>query len=140
MANYEAAARTNYFRVTDEAQYQKLFSGLRGGVYDFTRMSKDGVNEHGFGAYDSIYWMDSGEDEDAGADGFDEFVTRLQKILPEGEAFIYMESGNEKLRYVSGHAVVCTSSKIDIIDLESEAIIKARHMLEDPDFMTDTAY
>ncbi len=101
MANYECTVRTNYFRVTDEERYQELFGSLYSGcdIEDFTKTAEDGTLYHGFGAYDCI-----------GVDGedLDDFYEEIQKILPEDEAFILVEAGHEKLRYVVGYVIVVT--------------------------------
>ena len=43
-------------------------------------------------------------------DSFDRFLDELQKLLPDDDCFVYMESGHEKLRYVTGYALVMTST------------------------------
>ncbi len=110
MANYMGVARTSYFKVTDEAKYQELFSHLVGedNIEDFTEKAKDGTLWHGFGAYSSIYYNNG--DEDSDWDSIDEFVEELQKILTDDTAFVYMESGHEKLRYVCGDLIVATKN------------------------------
>lgn len=112
MADYLATARTNYFRVTNEEKYQELFKHLvaNGEVKDFTK-EQDGVLYHGFGAYASIDYQVDLEDEESECD-FDHFIEELQKILPEDEAFVYQESGHEKLRCVDGCAFVVTSKEV----------------------------
>jgi hypothetical protein len=134
MANYMATARTNYFRVTDEKKYEELFYGLccEDTIEDFTK-EKDGVLYHGFGSYDSINYLVSDEYD------FDEFLTKLQKILPDNEAFIYMEAGNEKLRYVVGLVVVVTSKEIKSMSLDTWAKEQVKQLLGS-DFETETEY
>lgn len=112
MADYLATARTNYFRVTDEERYQEFFKHLvaNGEVEDFTK-EQDGVVYHGFGAYASIDYQVDLENEESEFD-FDCFVKELQKILPEDEAFIYQETGHEKLRYSEGCAIVATYKEV----------------------------
>lgn len=136
MANYMGTCRTNYFRVTDEEKYQELFSNLvaEDNIHDFTRV-KDRVLYHGFGSYDSITYYDEESDEC----DFDFFLDELQKILPDDEAFIFMESGYEKLRYVTGYVVVCTSKEIKSMNMSSWAIVEARKMLGN-DFDTDLEF
>ena len=138
MANYGCASRTNYFRVPDEEKYQELFSGLcaEDTIQDFTVVDENGSLLHGFGCYGSLFWEDpNGEAED----GFDGFVDVLRKILPEDEAFIYLESGNEKLRYLIGIYITATRDEVrsgDIAELAQEA---ARDMLGD-EFTTRVYY
>lgn len=138
MANYNATSRTNYFRVTDEEAYAKLFARLcaESNIEDFTK-EKDGIIWHGFGAYDAIDYKES-DDEDAEYD-FDGFLKKLQKILPEDEAFMYFESGYEKLRYVSGYVTLCTKNEIHFMSLDTWAKQKAKELLGE-DFETKTDY
>lgn len=136
MANYIGVCRTNYFRVTDEKRYEELFNRLcaEDTIHDFTK-EKDGVLYHGFGCYDSIDYLD----EETKEYYFDVFLEELQKILPDDEAFILMESGHEKLRYVTGYVVVCTSKEIKSMSSSTWAIIEARKMLG-KDFDTELDY
>lgn len=148
MANYRATARTNYFRVTDEEKWQKLFNGLccEGEIYDFTE-ERDGIKYHGFGAYDSIDYMFKvhieGETEEDSYDDYDydwdKFITELKKILPDDEAFIYMESGYEKLRYVTGFVLVVTNKETKSMSLDNWAKEQAKLLLGN-DFETKTEY
>lgn len=137
MANYYGATRTNYFRVTDEEEYAKLYEGLYGcedAVEDFS-MEIDGIRYHGFGCYGSIGWT-APLDDKPDCDDLDGFIRELQKILPEDESFIVMESGHEKLRYVSGWVEVVTRKETKFEDLSSWAMEKARDMLGNPDFQS----
>lgn len=138
MANYGCAIRTNYFRVTDEDAYLKLFSGLCGEdtVHDFTKTDEAGTVYHGFGSYGSLFWSDPDEGTE---DGFDSFLVKLQEILPDDEAFIYLESGNEKLRYVIGTYIVVTSEEILSGDINYLAIEAARSLVG-KDFQTQIDY
>lgn len=135
MANYECSSRTNYFRVTDEERYNELFENLVSNdeVYDFTK-EENGAVLHGFGSYGSIdYFLGDSEDEDC---SFDDFLCELQKILPDNEAFIYLEAGHEKLSYVTGYAIVCTNKNIKHINLDTYVIELAKSMLG-TDFETE---
>lgn len=135
MANYVAAARTNYFRVTDEQKWQGLFEGLCAeDIEDFSEV-KNGVMYHGFGGYDSIDYFDPDTEEYS----FDLFLRKLQKILPEDEAFIYFETGHEKLRCVTGCVIVCTSRDIESMSLSEWALKTAKYMVGS-DFETQMDY
>ena len=138
MANYMATARTNYFRVTDETRYLELFNGLccEDSIKDFTE-NRDGIIYHGFGAYSSIEYL-VGDEEECKYD-FDEFIKELKKILPDDEAFIYMESGYEKLRYVTGFVLVITNKETKSMSLDTWAKEQAKLLLGD-DFETKTQY
>lgn len=154
MANYYSTTRTNYFRVTDEVKYAALFERLTGGeseVFDFTRTDENGNTWHGFGAYDMINYIvplydnddesyDEEEDDYDEEYDFDQFLDELQTILPDGEAFIMFNAGNEKLRYVCGNAIVVTNTKIEVLNLKNLAVAKAAEMLGNKDFETQCEY
>ena len=136
MANYMATARTNYFRVTDEEKWQELFNGLccEDEIHDFTE-ERNGVKYHGFGAYDFINYLGGNEEEC----DWEKFVTELKKILPDDEAFIYIEVGNEKLRYVNGFVIVVTNKKIKSMSLDNWAEEQTKLLLGN-DFKTRIEY
>lgn len=122
MATFECTSRTNYFRVTDEERYKELFGRLcsDGGdtLKDFTK-EKDGIVYHGFGAYGCIDYRDDDDNYN-----IDIFFEEIQKIIPNNDAFVLMESGREGLRYVSGDAVIVTSK--DIISLSLANMVAAQ--------------
>ena len=138
MANYIATSRTNYFTVTDEEQYKKLFCNLtaESNIEDFTKTDLDGKIVHGFGAYDSIGYIDPDTEEN----DFEIFLQELQKILPEGEAFIYLESGHEKLRYVVGDIIVVTANDNVRLSISEQAKLLAKSLLNNEDFDTVMEY
>lgn len=67
--------------------------------------------------------------DDDGCGNCDKFYEELQKILPDDEAVILMESGNENLRYVTGTATVITSKEVRFLDMSHIAIETASKML-----------
>lgn len=68
-----------------------------------------------------------------------EFYQELQKILPDQEAMILMEVGNEKLRYVVGLATIVTNKEIRYINMEDAALKTVRSMVGE-DFTTQMDY
>ena len=137
MANYMAVTRTNYFRVTDEDRYKELFEMLisEDDIQDFTKRTEDGVILHGFGCYGDVECYDEENDEYY----FDEWLSKLQEIIPDDEAFILESSGYEKLRYVTGWVVVVTRKEIASTSCDSWAKKKAKELLGE-DFETQTDY
>lgn len=136
MANYIGTSRTNYFRVTNEQKYNELINNLicEDNIHDFTE-ERNGILYHGFGAYDSIEYMENEYDDY----DFNKFLKELQKILPDNEAFIYFEAGHENLRYVSGFVLVCTNKEIKSMSLDVWAKEQAKKLLGS-DFETQTSY
>ena len=201
MADYKCTYRTNYFQVTDEEQYEKLFSKLRGDdLESFDNPEHPGL--HGFGGFGSLEYRDiqtvkewmsrpehekpavffeetyvNGEglwvpipDPDPEAIGkmyvceaiekddeyeihtcknesdvtFEddcmlEFYQALQKILPDQEAMILMEVGNEKLQYVVGLATIVTNKEIHFVNMADVALKTVKSMIGE-DFTTQMDY
>lgn len=117
MANYNSAFRTNYFRVIDEEAYKKLFENIKsseGAIFYFTK-EKEGEIYHGFGGDGEGGYVDP-EDEDENVN-FDYMITEIQKLLPDDECFVYMETKAEKLRYLDGYALIATNKGSSFLDL-----------------------
>lgn len=114
MANFDQCARTNYFHVKDREKYLDLVENHIIGeneILDFSRITENGWI-YGFGCYGSIDgYVDSKSDEDAEAD-FDKMIKEIQKLLPDDECFVLVNSGHEKLRCVSGGAVFATNKEV----------------------------
>lgn len=201
MANYECAYRTNYFQVTDEEQYEKLFSRLSGNdLESFDDSEHPGL--HGFGGFGNLEyrdiltvkeWMSKPEHEKPAVffeetcvngewlwvpiqnpdpetigelyvyeaiekydkneihtcknesdvtfddDCMLEFYQALQKILPDQEAMILMEVGNEKLRYVVGLVTIVTNKEIRFVNMNDVALKTVKSMIGE-DFTTQMDY
>lgn len=201
MANYECTYRTNYFKVTDEEQYEKLFSRLSGDDLESFDDSEH-PDLHGFGGFGNLEyrdiltvkeWMSKPEHEKPAVffeetcvngewlwvpiqnpdpetigkmyvcdaiekedeyeihtcneesdvilddDCMLEFYQELQKILPDQEAMILMEVGNEKLRYVVGLATIVTNKEIRFVNMEDVALKTVKSMIGE-DFTTQMDY
>lgn len=100
MANYEGWARTNYFRVKDEAEFRKELETLT----DLELVESNGsfslfsTAECGWDVRDA-----EAEDEDGDCPEID-FPAWLAHHLADGEVAVGISAGHEKLRCVSGHA------------------------------------
>lgn len=110
MANYYAAARTNYFRVKDKDKFVEAM-GLWYGAEVIEGIGKKGNRLYGL-LFDESGIPSSKEvdGEIVDADIFNE----LKKHLPKGEVAIFMESGHEKLRYVTGYAIAVSPGRRDL--------------------------
>ena len=149
MANFIGTARTNYFHVTDEEKYKYLFNGLVGSddeIISFDETDKNGKILHGFGSYGSIYWSPSKADgnpdwlDEDDTDGYEDFLNQLSKILPKDEAFVLIDVGHEKLRYLSGFATIVTNKDIKYVDLTNTAQTVAQEMLRKPNYKLEIEY
>lgn len=71
----------------------------------------DLYDENGNCIYDRWYDIADLDDEDS-------FIPKLQKILHPDDAFVYIEVGHEKLRYINGSAVVATRDNMKYTSLD----------------------
>ena len=104
MANFNGTARSNYFRVKDEAAFRTWCAAL--GLAIFEGEGKQ-LGMFGFysddsdtGTFPSFRPSRHGEDDDEEIDLGEE----LAPHLADGEIAVLMEAGAEKLRYISGWA------------------------------------
>jgi len=100
MSNYYGYARSNYFKVKDKEQFKQLCSNLN--VEMIEKDDKVGFicSEDDCGSLPSSVYDEINED-DVDIDLIDE----ISNHLVEGEVAVMMESGHEKLCYVTGYAV-----------------------------------
>jgi hypothetical protein len=128
LANYECCSKTNYFKVTDLKKLRQIVSGIEGAEL-WTENDR-----FAFGTYDDIlvYYDENDEECDT--------VEAIQSILPYGEVAIFMEIGNEKLRYINAQCIVATKEKALELDLFAHATAMARKLINDPDGITDFTF
>jgi hypothetical protein len=112
MADWNGMARSNYFRVKDEAAFRKWAEDLelavitdsegRVGVYSKT-------DDGGFPSQRLSEDVEEMEDLD--------FPDELAAHLVEGSIAILMTAGHEKDRYVSGYAIALNSEgkRVDLV-------------------------
>lgn len=106
MANYYASARTNYFEVKDDEQFEKVMGSYSGVELSkkenkYTILSSD-CNGAGWPSYQ----YDEESDEEIEID----LPAIVSAHLVEGEVAVFMECGAEKLRYLVGYAEAINSS------------------------------
>lgn len=117
MANYYASARSNYFRVKDEAVFRNWV-----GRYDALEVI-DGDGMVGLlctggdgDGWPSMRWLTDDElaaiPESEPCEEFVEidFLAELSAHLVPGSVAVLMEAGAEKLRYISGWAAAVDST------------------------------
>ena len=100
MANYTASARSNYFRVKDEDAFQREMDGVPNIK---CHRDKDGR----FMIHETMGegWPGFRYDEETDEEVEIDVAEIVYPHLADGEVAILMESGHEKLRYVTGYAV-----------------------------------
>jgi hypothetical protein len=106
----------------------------------------DGKPVFGFGGYGSILGIPTEEignidliDYD-GDYSYDAFVTELSQYVAHDDAIIIMESGNEKLRYLTCFATIVTRFDVQYRDLTTIAIGCAQEMIGDNEWKTQISY
>lgn len=145
MANYVCTIRTNYFRVKDAKKFEEIMENVASecGVEIFSRTDKNRDEWFGFGCYGNIYGIENDCDnidcKDVDYD-YDSFIKKLQNCVMPDDAIIIFESGNEKLRYIIGSALIITESDAHIVNIKDLAVEKAREMLKNPNFDTRCYY
>lgn len=144
MANYCCAIRTNYFHVKNEDDFRFKMSYLLGcedSIELWEKTDEDGKSIFGFGVYGGILgFSDSSSDEFDEVKAYEDFIKYLQESVSDDDAVLILESGNEKMRYVVGTAIVITSSDIKTINITDLAIEKARDILNNPLWKTRCEY
>ena len=113
MANWYGASRSNYFKVKDAAAFEAKMAALGVGVVT----SQDGALAV-LGS-DEGYWpsCDPNTDEDI------EFIELVAGYLADDEVAIFITSGAEKLRYISGYATA-VNNKLETRDVNLNDIYK----------------
>ena len=139
MANYCCVVRTNYFHVKDPVAFKEFMKTVAADDYInvWDEKDKDGNQVFGFGCYGPIYGIVTDDDIN---DDYDGFVSGLAELVAEDDAIIIMESGNEKLRYLVGSALVITSKQIKYMQIEALAAEAAAKMLGNPSWATRVDY
>ncbi len=150
MANYCCATRTNYFRVKDADSFRRFMEDVvatEDSVSVWEEKDKAGNLVFGFGCYGSILGVSvhkegCNEEDDFGYDDydFDGFVNGLSELVADDDAVIILESGNEKLRYVTGCALVITSTDSEYMEIDVLAAQRAAEMLKNPSWKTRVCY
>ena len=142
MANYNCAIRTNYFHVNVLDVFMNLMDqvvGSEGEVELWKETDQNGDPIFAFGCYGGIAGIPDDLDNEFDDDSYDRFIAKLQECLADKDAVIIMESGHEKLRYVTGSALIITSSETKYLDITKLAVEEAGKMLG-KDFTTRVDY
>ncbi len=137
MANYYGSARSNYFKVKDEAVFQEALSLI-------PDIEIHGDNESGFcilvsgGDYGG--WPNMGWNEETEEDYDIDVPLLVSEHLIDGAVAIFMESGAEKLRYVTGYAEAINSkgerTSISLTDIYEAAA----ELTDTPEDITPAEY
>ena len=125
MANYYVTGRTNYFKVNDVEKLKKLAAKIptEDGEAIVIEGDKNTYAIAGFGVLSQYY--------DEELDDFVDIHEKIQELLPDGEACIIIEIGNEKLTYLNAAADIITNKKVVCINLYQYASQMARKLLDD---------
>ena len=143
MANYCCTIRTNYFHVKDPERFMNLMDKVYGSESEVEVWWKNddaGLPMFAFGTYGGIGGVLSDPDDEADETDYDVLIDELQHCVADDDAILISESGEEKLRYVIGTASIITSRDYFVVDLHEEAIKKAKSMLNNQEWKTDSWY
>lgn len=141
MANYYGLCRTNYFTVTDSEKFTDIMKHLSGeSEVKFYEHDTDKGKYMFYCECNLTGYIDDPDDDDSDNDALGRMIDELQKILPDGEAIILIEAGNEKMRYIHCISTIITNSKVKYVNLADISLAKARKMLGNPNFTTEMTY
>lgn len=127
MANWYGIARSNYVLVKELQSLRRALEPWPISIHkkhaddsDFDVYVCFLSDEQDSGGWPTICWMDGDDDETE----FDP-VRLICPHMAEGQVLVMMESGAEKLRYITGHAVAYTHDgrevHVDLTDIYSKA-------------------
>ena len=108
MANYYGMVRTNYFGVKDEKKFKELTDNLI--AEDNILIEQNSEGKWSIASYSSIDYcleVDNCEDYD-----LDAFFESMKECIADGDAMIWTEIGNEKLRYFVAYSIIVTSEEV----------------------------
>lgn len=146
MSEYICTVRSNYFHVKDPTSFRSFMGRVYGSVdriFLWQEQDAEGRPVFGFGSYGAIAGVKNAEaDDDDLLDetAYDEFIRGLQEHVAEGDAVILMETGHEKLCYVTGAATILTSGWYEYLSLAEMAAKRAAEMLGNPSWSTQCDY
>ena len=115
MANWYGTARSNYFRVKDNAAFLIWTDALNLDSF------QDKEGRYAIAASSDQGWPSSYYDAELGEDFDLDLPMELATHLADGEVAILMEVGNEKLRFLTGYAVA-VNSKGDLVSVGLDEI------------------
>ena len=132
MADYYATIRSNYFKVKNKDAW-KIF--LR--RWELEELEAD---KKGLVGFTPSSLNDKGTIESPPDDEDADFAKEVSQQLADGEVAIWMEVGNEKLRYVHGHAFAVNSKgKYKTVNL-SDIYERATKLTDNPKKITYCEY
>ena len=103
MVNWYGASRSNYFKVKDTEEFEKFLNQFSGIEFDSEEEGYCILAEEG-------YWPSSIYNEETSEyDEYYDFFQDLSSHLLEGQVFIIVTSGHEKMRYITGDAYAINS-------------------------------
>lgn len=144
MANYNCWVRTNYFHVKDEEAFQILMEKVQpanGEIEVWKETDQAGKPVFGFGCSGGILGIPDRDPEDDDCEyDYVAFLKGLQECVKEDDAVILMESGHEKLNYLSGNALVLTKDQTASLDIITLAQEMAAELLGKPEYSTQCDY
>lgn len=130
MANYYASARSNYFRVKDLDAFKSALEPFQVEIHE-SNEGKVCLLSHADSGWD---WYDPTTDEN-----FDGCYV-ISPHLDDGEVCVLMESGAEKLCYVSGYAVAFNNEGREVTVSLSDIYALARNEFGEKASMTTAEY
>ena len=136
MSNYNCCSKSSFFQVTDVEELKRIVKGIP--QAELIERYINGQNKYMLAAYDTLF-AGYTLDEDGNIEPETEYdvIERIQKILPPGEAVIFIEIGNEKLCNVNAQAAVFTRNTLRETTLADAALTLVEEITGSDSIYTD---
>ena len=138
MTDYNGRTRTNYFEVKNPEKLKEILQKCS--TSQGTAIKLKQMDNHP--DYYMFYTEDTltGYTDEKELQDMQGFLEDLQCCLQKDTACIITEIGSEKMKYFIAVSTVITKDSIDYVDLQQEAVFRARDMLGNKNWETCTDY
>ena len=138
MSNYQAVARTNAFQVKNEEEFLKEMASIKGLNVKKHEITNDGIQRYSLnpnyqsnGNWGMLYFEDDDE--------FD-IMDIISDLLPDNEVCVFLEIGNDKLKYLVGEATAVNNQNARVDISLTDIYTKLNILTNAPELITRAEY
>ena len=138
MSNYQAVARTNAFQVKNEEEFLKEMASIKGLNVKKHEITNDGIQRYSLnpnyqsnGNWGMLYFEDDDE--------FD-IMDIISDLLPDNEVCVFLEIGNDKLKYLVGEATAVNNQNARVDISLTDIYTKLNILTNTPELITRAEY
>lgn len=125
--NYEAKARSNYFKVKDIQAFKDAIRKFS----VFIELKDNAAPEKGLMIYpteDNAGWPNWYLDEDTDDEMEIDFPAVVQEHIMEGEVAVLMSIGSEGYKYLTADGIIITSESVEYLSLNEMLMKRAKEL------------